>query len=711
MDEQFTNKLTEILETNFENENFGVSELAKALGMSRSNLHRKVKTAAKLSVSQYIRQFRLQKGLDLLKQTSNTVSEVAYKVGFSSPSYFIKCFHDYYGYSPGGIGNRDETETDAVIVKSNKKRFAVIVSSVVFVVLIALLLFVVVKPFSFQQKELEKSIAVLPFIDDSPEEGNTYIIEGLMEEILNKLQKINDFDIKSRTDSEKYRESNKSIKQMGRELKVNYILEGSGQVINNVIKIRMQLIEVNSGNHVWSKDYTKDIEDIFELQEDVAISVASELKATLTTKEIEQIEKRPTQNLIAYNLYLKGKEAHSMIQFNPNWTSKDMRDYVLKAKHFFQLAIKEDSTFSEAYERLAHFYISLPGTNNPEKLNQLLDSGLMMANKALLYDENNADAYRQKYAYYSKKGMQKEAEVVREKVFELENLTPMDWEYHWRNFWFYSNGEDNYNCIKSFYRYQEILPKDEIVKANELRFLAWALSSTGYPETAKKYALRIFNQTKDSITYYSVLEDVEARSGNIEDALINSEKINRIDSTSSGWLSWFALIKSINDRNYLKALEIVQLYNNETINSGDTIRPNSIHGYVYLKNGLENEANYHFDGSIKRLKKEIELNQKNAQRFESHFKLAEIYSATGEKKQALHYLKEIKNRKTIPKYGLIWLKENPMFDNIRNEPEFAEILKDVEAKYQKEHERVGELLRELGRLSEEDGRPKSEAGS
>jgi hypothetical protein len=168
----------------------------------------------------------------MLKQTSFTVSEVSYKVGFSSPSYFIKCFHDYYGYSPGGVGNRDETETDAEIVKSNKKRLAVIVSSVVFVVLIAVLLFVVVKPFSFQQKELEKTIAVLPFIDDSPEEGNTYIIEGLMEEILNKLQKINDFDIKSRTDSEKYRESNKSIKQMARELKVNYILEGSGQVIN-----------------------------------------------------------------------------------------------------------------------------------------------------------------------------------------------------------------------------------------------------------------------------------------------------------------------------------------------------------------------------------------------------------------------------------------------------------------------------------------------
>jgi TolB-like protein/AraC-like DNA-binding protein len=699
MDDQFINKLSEILESNFEKEHFGVSELAKKMGMSRSTLHRKILMASKISANQYIRQFRLQKGLEMLKQTSFTVSEVSYKVGFNSPAYFIKCFHDFYGYSPGGIGNRDETETDAEITKSNKKRKAVIVSSVVFAVLIAILLFVVVKPFSFQQKELEKTIAVLPFIDDSPEDGNTHIINGLMDEILIKLEGIDELDVKSRTDSEKYRESDKSIKQMGRELNVNYILEGSGQVINNEIKLTLQLIEVNSGNHVWADNYIKNTDDIFKLQEEVAFAVASKLEAKLTEKEEKQIEKRPTKNLIAYNLYLKGKEAHSMIQFNPNWVSKDMRNYKLKAKHFFQLAIKEDSTFAEAYERLALIYIGLPGTNNPEKLNQLLDSGLMMANKALLYDENNAEAYKRKQEYYSKKGMLKEAEAAMEKVLELDNLTPMDWEYHWRYFWYYYN-QDNYNCIKSFYRFQEKLPKDEIVKANELRFLAQALSSTGYPETAKKYAVRIFNQTKDSITYYSVLEDVESRSGNIKDALINSEKINRIelDSTGSGWLSWYALLNSINDRNYSKAFEIVQLRNKETINSGDTIHPNSIHGYVYLMNGLENEANYHFDGGIKLLKREIELNQLNAQRFEPHVYLAMIFSATGEKKQALDYLKEIKNRETIPLNWLIWLKEFPMFDNIRNEPEFAKVLKDAESKYQKEHDQVGELLRELGEI-------------
>lgn len=127
MEDQFLKKLNEILEVNLENEHFGVSELARELGMSRSNLHRKVKAASKISANQYIRQFRLQKGMEILKQTSLTVSEVSYKLGFSSPSYFIKCFGDYFGYSPGEVGNREESES-IPIDKSNKKRLAVILS-------------------------------------------------------------------------------------------------------------------------------------------------------------------------------------------------------------------------------------------------------------------------------------------------------------------------------------------------------------------------------------------------------------------------------------------------------------------------------------------------------------------------------------------------------------------------------------------------------
>ena len=110
----FLSKITEIVMENISDEQFGVSELARKTGMSRSNLLRKVKKLTKLSVSQFIRQIRLKHAMEMLRQTSLTVSEVSYKVGFSSTSYFIKCFHDYYGYPPGEVGKRDLDETDSI---------------------------------------------------------------------------------------------------------------------------------------------------------------------------------------------------------------------------------------------------------------------------------------------------------------------------------------------------------------------------------------------------------------------------------------------------------------------------------------------------------------------------------------------------------------------------------------------------------------------
>ena len=268
------------------------------------------------------------------------------------------------------------------LVKSGKRlKIAFVVASLL--VIISATLFIVIKPFSDGKNKLEKTIAVLPFIDDSPDKGNTYIINGLFEEILDKLEKINDLKVKSRTATEKYRDSKLSIGEIGRSLKVNYILEGSGQKIQDRIKIRLQLIEVQSGNHVWSKPYVEEVNDerIFELQENVALSVADELKAIITPEEKEKVAKKPTENLAAYKLYLQGLDYLNVLKYNEKSDELEIR----KAKHFFEEAIKLDSTFVEAYVRLGHIFIDIIGIGRPAKL----DSGLMMANKALLYNEKH----------------------------------------------------------------------------------------------------------------------------------------------------------------------------------------------------------------------------------------------------------------------------------------------------------------------------------
>ena len=115
---------------NISNEHFGVSELADLMNMSRSNLLRRIKKQTELSASQFIRQVRLQKGLELLKDTDLSVSEISYQVGFSNNSYFTKCFRDYYGYSPGESRKKiienyesDIKSSQSDILNKDKKSF------------------------------------------------------------------------------------------------------------------------------------------------------------------------------------------------------------------------------------------------------------------------------------------------------------------------------------------------------------------------------------------------------------------------------------------------------------------------------------------------------------------------------------------------------------------------------------------------------------
>ena len=162
--------------------------------------------------------------------------------------------------------------------------------------------------------KLEKSIAVLPFVNDSPDQENAYFINGIMDEILNNLQKIKDFRVLSRTSTEQYRGSNKpAIPKIAKKLDVNYIVEGSGQKYGNTFRLRVQLIAANNEKHIWGESYEQEIKetkDIFRIQSQIAQTIASELKATITPEEKQLIEKTSTSNLTAYDFYQRGNEEY-----------------------------------------------------------------------------------------------------------------------------------------------------------------------------------------------------------------------------------------------------------------------------------------------------------------------------------------------------------------------------------------------------------------
>jgi TolB-like protein len=202
--------------------------------------------------------------------------------------------------------------------------------------------------------ELEKSIAVLPFINDSSDQENTYFINGVMEEILNNLQRIRELRVISRTSVEKFRGQNKSIPEIARELGVNYIVEGSGQKYGTAFRLRVQLIMAAKESHLWGESFQQkitEVEDIFTIQTQIAESIANELKAVISPEEKKRIEKIPSINLAAYEQYLKARSYIS--DFN--------REYLYKALEFLNSGVEKSPDWAPLYVGITEVWLIIQG--------------------------------------------------------------------------------------------------------------------------------------------------------------------------------------------------------------------------------------------------------------------------------------------------------------------------------------------------------------
>ena len=233
--------------------------------------------------------------------------------------------------------------------------------------------------------KLEKSVAILPFKNDSKDEENTYFINGLMEEILNNLQKIKDLRVISRTSVEQYRNQTKPIPEIAKELGVNYIVEGSGQKYENTLRLRVQLIKAGKERHLWGKSYQQDLPEVsayFDIQSQIALEIATELNATITPQEKQLIEKLPTNNSEAYDAYLKG-------QFYSHKITPNDMDIAMQ---YFELAKKLDPEFALAYVGIGSVWLGrqVIGAAVPEEAGPKVLTSFM---KALELDSTIAEVH------------------------------------------------------------------------------------------------------------------------------------------------------------------------------------------------------------------------------------------------------------------------------------------------------------------------------
>jgi TolB-like protein len=255
---------------------------------------------------------------------------------------------------------------------------------------ITLLLLITLGYFLYQQRSttneqptLDKSIAVLPFENMSKDPEQDYFSSGMAEDILNHLTKISDLKVKSRTSTLQYKGTTKSVSEIGDELGVANIVEGSVRKVGDKVRVVVQLIDAKTDLHLWSETYDRDLAEVLTIQSEIAIEIAKALEAKLTNKEKKSIEKEETTDITAYDYYLKARDQYGKIEFSK--------------KNYFNLvellnkAIKMDPQFSKAYALKARLWFDMSSFGFSQKV--WVDSSFSNANKSIQVDPDSPDGY------------------------------------------------------------------------------------------------------------------------------------------------------------------------------------------------------------------------------------------------------------------------------------------------------------------------------
>jgi len=192
----------------------------------------------------------------------------------------------------------------------------------------------------------EKSVAVLSFDNMSPDPESEYYCAGITEDILTDLSKLEELSVASRTDVLPFRGKSVNIREVAEALRVNYVLEGSVRKAGNRIRITAQLIDARNGYHVWADRYDGLVDDIFDLQAQVAHQIASALKGSLSEADEETLAKRPTDDVRAYDFYMRGRE----------FLNRRGKANTESAIRMFEHALEIDAEFAAAYAALGEAY-------------------------------------------------------------------------------------------------------------------------------------------------------------------------------------------------------------------------------------------------------------------------------------------------------------------------------------------------------------------
>jgi TolB-like protein/AraC-like DNA-binding protein len=614
-DTYFLERLRKEVDTNLTNDQYGVEELAKNIGMSRSQLHRKLNSTTGQSVSQFIREHRLQCGMELLKSGELTATEVAERVGFGSATYFNKCFNEYYGFPPGEVKHKlQERQATAVEAKASTRRSlsentprsaSFLWTTLLGIVVVAVAGFYLFRSVRVQPEPESKSIAILPFKNLSADQRSEYFSEGIIEAIRTNLSQIGELRVIARTSVERYRGGTQPAREIANELGVGNLLEGSVQRDSNLVRIEVRLVDGKTEEQIWSKRYDRTLQDVFAIQSEIAEQVADELNATLSPEEKTKLLETDTKNSEAYDLYLKGLYEYR------TYTNRGVHSSI----ELLEKAIALDSNYARAYAALANSYIGL-ATIFAAEMNaiQALEKGKPFIDKALALAPNLCEA-QMTLGFY---------------------LLYHDWDF--------SGAETIYKqSIRTDYPDALALYVDYlnfVSRHAEALQMAERLNTTDpyYPNTRMILSL-IYNGRFDQAVQFS------------------TSRLKLFNSyyafDSHGFLM-------LNIKKYDEAIR----YFDKAIAIEGIRYPRMLGwmGAAYAKSGNTNKS--------KEIIEELKTRWSNKENGSIAFFIATIYSAMDDKEQALEWLNVAYDTHEME---MPWLLTEPQFYNLHNEPAFKQM--------------------------------------
>ena len=724
MDQVFIKKVTDILEANLANEQFGVKELIYEMGISRSKLHRKLNVLTQKSTSQFIREYRLEKAMEMLQNDVATASEIAYRVGFNSPTYFNTCFHQYFGFPPGevkfrnppviekseaeetkqpALHDQDNSVTSSIDKISSRQRMLLLFS-------LGLLLIIAFSYYYyFSSKEMmttkttetvitDKSIAIIPFKYLSNEKEDEYFAVGVMGSIHNHLSKIKGLKVISEKSMEKYADTIMTASEIANEIGVSYLLDGSVQKIGDSIRIIAHLINANSNQQLTSMIFDWEYKNIFTLQSKIAMQIAEELGITISSTELEQIEKKPTEIIEAYDYYLKGVN-----YLNEGFLHVTNFRYAFK---MFEKAVEIDPDFTLAWVGLASasrcmywFYIDR-STNRLQQTKLYLDRAIIIDpdlmevrleiawyyfHCVLNYPKalkilkkiksdypNNAQVHALIGWIYRRMG---EFEIFMEQMKQAISLDPSNWLY------WYSAGETlialgRYtDAEESFKTAIDLNPSN----TNNYDQLIVSYLCAGKVSKAKKLIEN--NPNINSTWIYLIRNHIELIYRNYDEAIrILESSPNEVFSGHRDFLPKSLRLARIYNmksdsnlakRHFLKAKQILE---KKLIDSPEDSRVYSSLGITYAGLGMDEEAVAANNKALTLMNLSID----SWRGFQRELDMAKILMMIGKKNEAIDKLEFL-----LQKNGYIsveLLKNEPFWDPLRHIDSFNNLIRNP--KYQ-----------------------------